>query len=145
MRILASELPDHVGERVTLAGWVHARRELRNVSFVVLRDRSGLAQIVLEEPLELHAETVVEVDGTAVVARQAPGGVELRAPAFHVLARPAAPMPVELRRPELKETLPTILDHAALALRHPRLRARFEVAAASLHGFRAALDGLGFT
>jgi nondiscriminating aspartyl-tRNA synthetase len=145
VRILTSKLAAHAGERVRLAGWVHARRDLGGVSFVVLRDRSGLAQIVLDEPLDLQPETVVEVDGTAVAAPQAPGGVELRAPAFRVLAQPAAGPPVELRRPELKETLPTILDHAPVALRHPRQRARFEIAAASLHGFRAALDRLGFT
>jgi nondiscriminating aspartyl-tRNA synthetase len=144
-RILSSELPAHTGERVLLAGWVHAKRELGSVSFLVLRDCAGLAQVVLDGPLELVPETVVEVEGVVVAAEQAPGGLELCAPKFRVLAEPADPPPVELRRPELKETLPTILDHAPVALRHPRLRARFELAAASLHGFRAALDRLGFT
>jgi nondiscriminating aspartyl-tRNA synthetase len=145
VRILTSKLAAHAGERVRLAGWVHARRDLGIVSFVVLRDRSGLAQIVLDKPLDLQPETVVEVDGTAVAAPQAPGGVELHAPEFRVVAQPAAGPPVELRRPKLKETLPMILDHAPVALRHPRQRARFEIAAASLYGFRAALDRLGFT
>jgi nondiscriminating aspartyl-tRNA synthetase len=145
VRILTNELAAHSGERVTLAGWVHAQRNLGRVSFVVLRDRSGLAQVVLDEPLDLQAETVVEVDGTAVEVPQAPGGVELRAPVFRVLAAPASPPPIELRRPELKETLPTILDFAPLAHRHPRQRAHFEIAAASLGGFRRRLGELGFT
>ena len=145
MRVLSSELEAHVGERVTLAGWLHAKRELGAVSFVLLRDRAGLAQIVVDGALDLQSETVVEVDGLAVAAEQAPGGVELQEPSFRVLSEPAEPPPVELRRPELKETLPTILDHAPLALRHPRQRAPFEIAAASLHGFRAVLDGLDFT
>ncbi len=145
VRILTNELAAHAGEHVTLAGWVHARRDLGSVAFVLLRDRSGLAQIVLDEPLELQPESVVEVDGTAVAAPQAPRGIELHAPVFRVLATAASPPPLELRRPQLKETLPTILDHAPLALRHPRQRAPFEIAAASLHGFRAVLDGLDFT
>ena len=145
MRILSSELPGHAGERVTLAGWVHAKRDLGAVSFVVLRDRAGLAQVVLSEPRELQPETVIEVEGEAVAAVQAPGGVELRDPCFRVLSEPAQPPPVELRRPVLKEKLPTILDFAPVALRHPRQRAPFELAAASLHGFRASLDRLGFT
>lgn len=145
LRILTSELAAHVGERVRLAGWVHATRDLGGVAFVVLRDRAGLAQIVLSEPLELGSETVVELEGTVAAAPQAPSGLEVRDPVFHVLAEPAGPMPVELRRRELKETLPVILDHAALALRHPRQRARFQIAAASVRGFRAALDARGFT
>src|SRR5919204_2641704 len=145
MRVLSSELAEHVGERVTMAGWLHAKRELGSVSFAVLRDRAGLAQIVLAHPLELGPESVIEVDGDVVAAAQAPGGVELHEPSFRVLSEPAEAPPIELRRPELKETLPTQLDFAPVALRHPRVRARFEIAAAAVHGFRAALDGLGFT
>jgi len=144
-RILSAELHAHVGKRVRLAGWVHATRELGSVSFVVLRDRAGLAQIVTDDAGDLRPEAVVEVKATVVAAPQAAGGLELHEPAFRILAEPAAPSPVDLRRPILRETLPTILDHAAVALRHPRLRAPFEIAAASLGGFRSALDRLGFT
>jgi nondiscriminating aspartyl-tRNA synthetase len=145
MRVLSIELPAHVGERVTLAGWIHAKRDLGQVSFVVLRDRAGLAQVVSAEPLDLQPETVVEVEGEVVAAAQAPAGVEVHGPSFCVLSQPVEPPPVELRRPVLKETLPTILDFAPVALRHPRERAKFELAAASLAGFRRALDRLGFT
>jgi nondiscriminating aspartyl-tRNA synthetase len=144
MRVLSTELEAHVGERVTLAGWLHGKRELGAVSFVLLRDRAGLAQVVVDGSVELGPETVIEVNGLAVSAAQAPGGVELQQPEFRVLAEPAEPPPVELRRPELKETLPTILDHAPVALRHPGERVKFQIAAASLAGFRSALDGLGF-
>jgi nondiscriminating aspartyl-tRNA synthetase len=145
MRILSTEIRSHVGERVTLAGWVHAVRDLGSVSFIVLRDRAGLAQVVLDEPVALLPETVVEVDGAVVDAAQAPGGVELRTPSIRVLGSPVVSPPVELRRPHLKETLPTLLDHAAASLRHPRRRACFQIAAASLRGFRATLDRLDFT
>src|ERR687888_1506763 len=144
MRVLSTELGSHVGERVTLAGWLHAKRELGAVSFVLVRDRSGLAQVVVAGAVELQPETVLEVDGLAASAPQAPGGVELRGPSFRVLAEPAEPPPVGLRRPVLKETLPTVLDHAPVALRHPRERAKFQIAAASVAGFRGALDRLGF-
>jgi nondiscriminating aspartyl-tRNA synthetase len=144
MRVLSSELSSRVGERVTLAGWLHAKRELGAVSFVLLRDRAGLAQAVVDGALELLPETVLYVDGDVVAAPQAPGGVELQEPSFRVLAEPAEPPPVELRRPVLKETLPTILDNASVALRHPLERAKFQIAAASLAGFRKALDELGF-
>ena len=144
-RILTTDLSAHVGRRVLLAGWLHSKRDLANVSFVILRDRMGLAQVVIDVALDLQPETVIEVEGDVVATAQAPCGVELHAPSFRVLAAPAAQPPIELRRRELKETLPVILDHAPVALRHPRQRAYFEIAAASLHGFRSSLDRLGFT
>lgn len=144
-RILSTELHGYVGERVRLAGWVQATRDLGRVSFVVLRDRNGIVQVVTDSTSNLQPEAVVEVEARVVAAPQAPGGIELHEPAFLTLADPVAPSPVDLRRPVLRETLPKILDHAAVALRHPLRRAPFEIAGASLHGFRSTLDRLGFT
>jgi len=45
-RTLAAEPSRHTGERVTVQGWLHRRRTLKSVVFLVLRDRSGLAQAV---------------------------------------------------------------------------------------------------
>ncbi|GAA2860409.1 aspartate--tRNA(Asn) ligase [Streptosporangium fragile] len=144
-RILAADLPRHVGQQARLAGWLHRRRELKSVSFLVVRDRSGLAQSVLREPVAIPEETVVELTGTVVANPQAPGGAELVSPTVRVLAEAVEPPPFDLYRPAVPATLPTVLDHAPVALRHPRLRAPFEIAAAGVAGFRAALDGLGFT
>src|SRR5262249_28054027 len=70
-RILTSELPAHTGERVLLRGWLHRTRRLSRVSFVVVRDRAGLAQVVVDEPPQLLPETVIEVEGLAVASGQA--------------------------------------------------------------------------
>ncbi|HEX5114410.1 MAG TPA: aspartate--tRNA(Asn) ligase [Pseudonocardiaceae bacterium] len=145
-RVLAADLPHHVGARVRLAGWLHRRRELKSVTFLVVRDRSGLAQVVVTGPAEkLTEETVIEVHGVATANPQAPGGVEITQPVIHALSEPATPPPFDLYRPTVTATLPTILDNAPVALRHPRLRARFAITAASTAGFRAALDELAFT
>ena len=150
-RILASELPAHAGEPVTVEGWLHRRRTLKSVTFLILRDRTGLIQAVLTTPEQLAAvegvseETVLRVNGIATPNEQAPGGVELTEPSVTVLSSLAAPSPFDLYRPTVPATLPTILDHAPVALRHPQLRAPHQIAAASVAGYRAALDGLGFT
>ena len=49
-RVLAADLPKHVGEQVRIAGWLHRRRELKSVTFLIVRDRSGLAQVVVAAP-----------------------------------------------------------------------------------------------
>ncbi len=146
-----NEIGDHVGERVRICGWLHHQRQLARVSFVLVRDRAGVAQVVAtdgglrDRVAQLDAETVVEVIGTVVANDQAPGGFELHDAEVEVLSQPVATPPFELRRPELSVQLPTLLDHAAVALRHPRRRAVIELTAASVHGFRATLDDLRFT
>jgi nondiscriminating aspartyl-tRNA synthetase len=144
-RIWTTQLGQHAGERVRLAGWLHRLRQLKDVSFLVLRDAKGLAQIVVEDQAlaerlaQLPNESVLEIEGLAVAESQAPGGVEIHQPAIDVLAASAEAPPLDLYRPTLKAQLPTILDHAPIALRHPRQRALFRLASASMAGFRATL------
>jgi nondiscriminating aspartyl-tRNA synthetase len=151
-RVLARDLASlEPGERATLAGWVHRRRVLASVTFLVLRDRSGLAQIVVKDEetvaqlAGLPEETVVEVAGTVSANAAAPGGAELVDPTVRALTEPASPPPVELWRPTFGAGLPTQLDHAAVTLRHPRHRAAWQLASASMRGFRSALGALEFT
>jgi len=148
-RVLSADLPEHIGERVTIAGWLHRRRDLKSVTFLIIRDRSGLTQVVLPaEPADIGLageETVLQVEGLVVANPQAPGGAELTEPVVTQLSGPAQPPPFDLYRPALTAALPTILDHAPASLRHPQLRAGFEVSAASAAGFRGTLDRAGFT
>src|SRR6185369_3536729 len=151
-RTLAADLPSAPsGRLVLIQGWGHRRRTLGAVTFLVVRDRSGLAQVVVRDPRGLQMvrrcgeESVVAVTGAATPNPAAPGGVEVTEPVITLLGEPAQPPPVDLWRPASDAGLPAILDHAAVTWRHPARRARWELAAASLRGFRAALDELGFT
>ena len=82
-RTLVRELPEHLDQRVRLSGWVHRRRRLAAVTFLVLRDRSGLAQVVVKDAdvrgrLDaIGEESVLSVAGRVVANAQAPGGVEV--------------------------------------------------------------------
>jgi nondiscriminating aspartyl-tRNA synthetase len=149
-RILSTQLAQHAGETVTVAGWIHRRRLLKSVAFLIVRDAEGLSQVVVTEPAararleELTEESVVEVTATVLRNEQAPGGVELTGPSIRVLAAVGVPLPFELHRPALSASLPTQLDHAALALRHPARRAALRVAAAATAGFRTALTAHRF-
>ena len=150
-RILSSQLGQHIGERVVLAGWLHRLRRLSGVSFLILRDRTGTAQVVIEDPAILDLldgcqhETVLCVSGEVVQEAQAPGGVEIRQPIIEILTPVAEPPPIELFRPNLQAQLPTVLDHAAVALRHPRRQAIFRLASAAMDGYRRTLRAEGFT
>ncbi len=150
-RIWTTDLAAHAGEQVHLKGWLHRLRRLSNVCFLVLRDAHGLAQIVVTDPAlvdalaAVNAESVLSVAGTAVKEAHAPGGVEVHDPTVEVISAAAEPPPFDLFRPSLKALLPTVLDHAAITLRHPRHRAVFRLADASLAGFRSTLRSRSFT
>ncbi len=145
-RILSTDLSGHLGETVTVAGWVHRRRLLKSVAFLIVRDAGGFTQVVTgpDDLRDLTEESVVEVTGTATANAQAPAGVELTAPEVRVLSAVDVPLPLELHRPAPTGSLPTRLDHASLALRHPRRATALRAAAAATAGFRAALDAQRF-
>lgn len=150
-RIYTSEVAAHVGEKVRLAGWLHALRRLGGINFLVLRDVRGLVQVVVDTDEALAAlngllpETVLTVEGTVVAEPQAPGGIELHGPVFEILSPVRDALPFPLNKPELKAGLPVFLDHAVVGLRHPQKRALFRLSAGVMAGFRATLNGLGFT
>ncbi|HEX5726498.1 MAG TPA: aspartate--tRNA ligase [Longimicrobiaceae bacterium] len=128
------------GQPVTLAGWVHRRRDLGGLVFLDLRDREGLVQVsfdpewtpaeALEEARRLGPEDVVQVEGMVFPRLQgqhnpnlATGDVEVRAGALRVLTR-AEPLPIQVYyAPE--EELPAEdlrLRYRYLDLRRPELQ-----------------------
>ena len=153
-RTLASDVQayaDRPGEPIRLNGWVHRRRRLSGLTFLVVRDRTGTAQVVIKDETtiaqveDLPEETPVDVVGVTSLNSQAPGGVEVVEPSITSLGEPSATPAIELWRPTISAGLPTVLDNAQTTLRHPRRQACWRLAAASLHGFRGTLDGDGFT
>jgi nondiscriminating aspartyl-tRNA synthetase len=150
-RVRTVGIGSHVGSRIVLEGWLHRLRRLSHVGFLILRDGYGTTQIVIEDQAlvatldSLYPEAVLRVEGLVVAEAQAPGGFEIHQPHVEVISEAAEPPPFEMFRPSLNAQLPTILDHAPLSLRHPRQRAYWRLAAASMAGFRNTLGNLGFT
>jgi nondiscriminating aspartyl-tRNA synthetase len=128
-----------------MAGWMHRFRQQSQVSFLVVRDAKGTAQVVVQDAetiamlARLYNESVIEVEGMVVAEAQAPGGVEMHEPVVRVVSASVEGPPIDIFRPTLSAQLPTILDHAPLTLRHLRQRAMFRLSAASMEGFRAGL------
>lgn len=139
------ELLNHLGQTVTLQGWVHTRRDLGGISFLVLRDASGLAQCVFRGvDLPLH-ESSVRVQGTVTESPRAPGGAELQASALEVVTAATLPPPVEISKEEWQANPETLLTHRAVTVRGLKARATLKVQAELVRAFRAWLDGQGFT
>jgi aspartyl-tRNA synthetase len=148
----ALTLPAHVGQTVTLAGWVARRRDHGGVAFLDLRDASGVVQVVIRDPDVAHplrSEFCLKVIGEVVERTEGNVNPNLPTGKYEVVAADvevlsaAAPLPFPIdEHVEVGEE--ARLRHRYLDLRRPapsqalRLRSRVNKAA------RDVLDGQGF-
>ena len=152
-RVLTNEVGSHIGESITVSGWLHSWREMGGLSFLVLRDAWGTLQAVAETEAELQPlreqaagmESVISVSGRVVAMPQAPGGVELHDLSIEVISLVSEPPIVPINKPRLKAQLGTLLDHAVVTNRHPTRRAILRLGAGAMRAFRAVLNERQFT
>jgi nondiscriminating aspartyl-tRNA synthetase len=149
-RTLTRHLAKHTSERVIVKGWVHAIRKFGAVNFLIVRDRTGMAQAIIEpdqvEKLDgLQVETVVAVEGIVAEEPRAAGGVELRDTRIEVVSPVVEVLPFEINKKVLKPSLDVFLNHAPVGLRFPRKQSVFRLYSALLAGFRSHLELRGFT
>ncbi|UCC68572.1 MAG: aspartate--tRNA(Asn) ligase, partial [Armatimonadota bacterium] len=150
-RTLSSQVAERVGETVTVKGWLHNLRSLGGVLFAVVRDRAGLVQAVTEGGADadllrgLGSESVVAVSGPVAREPRAPTGVEIKIEEIEVIAAVRDALPLQINKAELKSGLETQLDHRALSLRAPRMRAIFRVQHEVATSFAEFLTAQGFT
>jgi aspartyl-tRNA synthetase len=150
---------DHIGQQVTLSGWVHRRRDHGHLAFFDLRDRYGITQVVTsaDESPEAHltaeparGEWVVQVEG---VVRERPAGtaneelatgaIEVAVDRFNVLNPSLVPpFYINEEQPGLDESLR--LQHRYLDLRRPALQERILLRARLSGAIRRALEDDGF-
>lgn len=152
-RIYVNELSLHVGQKVTVAGWLHNLRDHKNFGFAMLRDKTGIEQMVLnigqlEQLKGLQLESVLKMTGTVVDKKSKDPNakeVEVQVETLEVLSPVTSPVPVEISKAELDLNLDTLIDNRVITLRHPKQRAIFRVQAALVKGYRAYMDKQGFT
>jgi nondiscriminating aspartyl-tRNA synthetase len=149
-RTLICETPKKVGEKLKLEGWVNSIRDHGKITFLDLRDRSGIVQCVGKDLPKVTPESVIEVIGT-ITARPEKlvnpnlktGNVEVQIEKLEVISK-AAELPFDIGTEDLNLELPTLLDYRSLTLRHPKIKAIFKVQEVVIDAFRRALQDKGF-
>ncbi len=154
--------PEHVGETVRIAGWVHRRRDLGGLIFLDLRDRAGLVQVCFDPAsataeasaaaATLGAETVVLIEGTVTQrpaamrnADMATGDVEVRATSLRIVGPAATPaIPVARGKSEPLAAEELRLRHRHLDLRREDLQRNLELRHRLLQRTRRFLSDGGF-
>ncbi len=156
-RTLIGDLGGKIGETVSISGWVDVRRDQGKMVFFDFRDRSGSVQGVvlpgsgaMEIAKDVRNEYAVRIEGTVnkrpeknVNPEVRNGHIELEIRAMEVLAE-AAPLPFDMSESGFNLDLTTQLDHRALVLRHPRVRAIFKVQNVIVDSFREFMKSQGF-
>ncbi len=152
-RILISETVTKVGEKVVLQGWVATKRDHGKVSFIDLRDQSGIVQVVDVNGKfsELKTFDAVEISGLVkkrpeklINPKLETGEIEIESQDVKVLSA-SQELPFDMTSQELNLELPTLLDNRSLTLKHASQIDIFKVQAKIASGFRNAAEKIGCT
>lgn len=141
-RVLATELSKFIDQQVSLRGWLNNTRPFGKMNFLILRDRSGLAQVVVHDKEEwkkisaLQAGSILKIEGKVSKAPQAELGVEVIDPKIFVEVPIHDVPPVDYYKPTIQSDLDFILDHRPIALRNRQIQAVFKIQAELTHAFR---------
>src|SRR5271157_6622013 len=132
------------GKTITVAGWVHAFREMGALAFVILRDGSGKIQVKIPFKLErLERESAIQVKGRVKKDSRAPSGIEMEAESVTVLGK-VYQTPAFYPDQKNEPGLTVRLDNRSLDFRCEKTRAVFNIRASLETGFREELLRLGF-
>jgi nondiscriminating aspartyl-tRNA synthetase len=153
MRTLARELAESVGKQVTIEGWLHKKRLMGGLNFIVVRDRSGVVQALVADKDEveklraLQLGTVLSITGSAVADERAPGGAELHDVTLEVQVPVTDESPIEIDKPlsHKSDNLDTLFDNRVVGLRNLQETKIFKIRAELLRYIREFLHERDFT
>ena len=141
----------HIGQTVSLCGWIAKRREHGDkLAFVDLRDHSGIVQCVIDDGVDLRSEYVARITGTVrarptgtVNANLATGEIEIGDCTVEVLrSADPPPFPIDARADDVDENVR--LQYRYLDIRRERMQRNIRVRAKVNSAVRAAMERQGF-
>lgn len=147
-RTLIRELPSKTNQTVTIHGWLHKKRLLGGLNFLTVRDRSGIAQCLIEDKDELEKlrglqiGTVVRFTGSVVADERAPGGAELHDVTVTVDVPVVDEPPIEIDKPisHKAENLDTLFEYRVLNIRNIQEQKIFRIRADLVRFIREFLN-----
>ncbi len=151
-RTLTRDIASHIDKTITLKGWLHKKRLLGGLNFITIRDRSGIAQSLVEDKAELEklrglqVGTVLSLTGTVVADERAPGGAELHDVKVEVEVPVTDEPPIEIDKPidHKSENLDTLFEYRWLSLRNLQEQKVFKIRASLLRYIREFLTNNEF-
>ncbi len=141
------------GKSILLEGWVHDTRELGKVRFLLLKDMTGIIQVVahadkcdkktFELMMSVPRESAIILKGKSKADKKAPGGIEIVPEKIEVVGEAESPIPIDVSDFS-KTELSKRLDWRSLSLRMPKSHAIFKIQAKLIEGMQEYLNKHGF-
>jgi len=147
--ITIAEARQHIGQAVTLKGWLYNRRSSGKISFLQVRDGTGVLQAVLsagdhpdlfETANRIPRESSIVVRGTLIEDERAPSGCELQLTELEVIQEPTQDFPIELK----EQTPGFLMDHRHLWIRTGNQVPILRVRDCAFRAFREFFHQRGF-
>lgn len=150
---MAADVHGHSGKTVHIEGWLHKKRLLGGLTFILVRDRSGVVQVVVKDKKEveklrgMQIGTVLSLDGHAKKEERAPSGAEIHDPKIEVIVPVEDESPIEIDKPidHKPDNLDTLFENRVIGLRNLQEQAIFKVYAEVKEAIRQYFRNDGFT
>jgi asparaginyl-tRNA synthetase len=152
MHVYVEDLKKHVGQEITLRGWLYNKRVKGKIAFLMLRDGSGVVQCVAvkneigEAAFALcdHVpqESSLELVGTVRADERSPGGVEVGLKSVRVIAESAPNYPIQIQ--DVAPEVGFLMSNRHLWLRSRKQAALLRVRSEVIRGIREFFDSRGF-
>ena len=144
-RLLIKEISKHEGEKVLIKGRVFNIRKLGNIVFLVVRDYTGVVQVVISKDLEVNNGDSISIEGVIKKDERAKGGYEIKGENLEIIAKNIEDLPFDLEKDDINLNLNTLLDYRPLSLRHPKVQAIFRLYSILLNSYSKSMREEGFT
>ncbi len=143
-RLLIKEISNHEGEKITIKGRIFNIRNLGSISFLIIRDYSGVVQVVASKDAEVNSGDIVLVEGIVKKDERAKGGYEMKAEKIEIITKNKETLPFDLEKDDINLNLNTLLDYRVLSLRHPKVQSIFRLYDLLLKSYDEAMREEGF-
>ncbi|CEN82065.1 aspartate--tRNA(Asn) ligase [Paraclostridium sordellii] len=148
-RIMINKLNEYINKSVNIKGWIHRVRKLKSITFLILRDRTGLVQCVLENNLtdinSLKLESVVSINGEVRESKNNLNPFEISVESINIINSCKEELQIEINQNNLEVNLDTMLNNRVLSLRHEKINSIFKIQNLIVEGFKEFLRKEDFT
>jgi nondiscriminating aspartyl-tRNA synthetase len=143
-RLLIKEISNHENENVVIKGRIFNIRKLGNIVFLIIRDYTGVIQVVASKDIEANSGDIVSVEGLIKKDERAKGGYEMKGNKIEIITKNIETLPFDLEKDDINLNLNTLLDYRTISLRHPRVQAIFRLYDILLKSYENVMRDEGF-